>query len=98
MNTSIIENNPMLQNPNLKLLVTDVKLKDGSETQVLTFFSADIIGFEEVFVGVRKTLEYTHDVNLMKCKLHSVKNGKLSSSSMKIDDTKIIYRQVPEYA
>jgi hypothetical protein len=96
MNTSLIENTPILQNPNLKLLVTDVQLKDGSETQVLTFFSADLIGWEEVFVGVRKTLEYTDDVNLMKCKLHAVKNGQLSSGTMKIDDTKIT-KQRPSY-
>lgn len=98
MNNSLIDNAPILQNPNLKLLVTDVQMKDGSATQVLTFFSADLIGWEEVYVGVKKTLEYTHDVNLMKCKLHAVKNGQLCSGSMKIDDTKIVYRQIPEYA
>ena len=97
MNNSLIESTPILQNPNLKVLVTDVEMKDGSATQVLTFFSADLIGWEEVYVGVRKTLEYTDGIDVMKCKVHHIKNGQLSSDSWKIDDTKIT-KQSPRYA
>lgn len=44
-------------------IVTNVKLKNGLETEMVTIFNGSEINFEEVSMGIRKGLERTHNVS-----------------------------------
>lgn len=43
-------------------IVTNVKLKNGSETEMVIIFNGSEINYEEVSIGIRTGLERTHNV------------------------------------
>lgn len=75
-------------------LITNVELKDGSTTQIVTLFNNSEIGFEEVMIGVRKTLEFTPDAFAMKNEFMRIKNGKALKTGFLMDE-KIILNKYP---
>lgn len=75
-------------------LITNVELADGSTTQIVTLFNNSEIGFEEVTIGVRKTLEFTPDAFAMQSEFMKINNGKAIKSGLQIEE-KIILNKYP---
>jgi hypothetical protein len=80
---------PIIENQFMRVMVTDVELKNGTETKMMTIFDNSNVGFEEVFIGIRKGLEFISEAKSMTSKLFSVENGKLKESGVKFEKTPI---------
>ena len=74
-----MENN-ISQNLNTfkNVIVTEIELKDGSKTQIITIFNHSQIGFEEVNIGVKTALEHSRKAKSMESTFSSIKGGKLN--------------------
>ncbi len=72
------DNLPQNLNTFKNVIVTEIELKDGTKTQMITIFNHSQIGFEEVNLGIKKGLEYSHNVRNMQSTVSSVKDGKLN--------------------
>lgn len=64
------------QVPFKNALITNVKMKDGSFSQIVTLFNNEEISFEEVNIGVNRTLEHISDAYSMQSDMCHNKNGK----------------------
>jgi hypothetical protein len=84
---------PIIENQFMRVMVTDVELKNGTETKMMTIFDNSNVGFEEVFIGIRKGLEIISEAKSMTSKLFSVENGKLKESGVKFEKIKIKHCQ-----
>ena len=80
---------PIIENQFMRVMVTDVELKNGTETKMMTIFDNSNVGFEEVFIGIRKGLEFISEAKSMSSKLFSVENGTLMESGIKYEKTPI---------
>ena len=58
---------------NANMLVSNIKMKDGTNTQILTLFENYKIGFEEIEIGVIKGLEFLSEVDTVQNKLYSIR-------------------------
>lgn len=84
---------PIIENQFMRVMVTDVELKNGTETKMMTIFDNSNVGFEEVFIGIRKGLEFISEAKSMTSKLFSVENGTLKESGIKFEKLKIKHCQ-----
>jgi hypothetical protein len=82
---------PIPENQFMRVMMTDVELKNGASTKMMTIFDNSNIGFEEVFIGIRKGLEFVSEAKSMNCQLFSVEKGTLKESGIKFDNTPIEY-------
>lgn len=73
--------NTLIQNPEIQqfknALVTDVELKNGCRTQVLTVFNHSDIDLEVVNIGIREALAKSHRAVSMQSSFYSIKTGEL---------------------
>ena len=76
---------PIPENQFMRVMMTDVELKSGASTKMMTIFDNSNIGFEEVFLGIRKSLEHVSETKTMHSKLFSVKDGALVESGIKTE-------------
>lgn len=58
-------------------MVTQVGLKNGSVTAMVTLFDNSLIGFEEVKIGVNTALQLEENVMSEQSTLYTLNNGKL---------------------
>ena len=58
-------------------MVTQVELKNGSVTAMVTLFDSSLIGFEEVKIGVNTALKLEENVMSEQSTLYALNNGKL---------------------
>lgn len=63
---------------NYHVLVSDVKMNNGTQPQIITIFDKKEISFEDVKIGVRKGLEFSPQTDTCKSTLYAVNNGKVS--------------------
>lgn len=78
-----------VENPFLRVFTTDVELSNGTITQIMNVFSIDEIGFEEVYIGIRKSLEFMPNTKTMHAKLFSINNGTLQDCGIKFKKSRI---------
>ena len=57
------------------VIVTEIELKDGTKTQMITIFNHSQIGFKEVNVGIKTALEHSQNVKNMESVFSSFKDG-----------------------
>lgn len=71
-----MENNVMQhQNTFKNVIVTEIELKDGTKTQMITIFNHSQIGFDEVNIGIKTALEHSHNAKNMESVFSSFKDG-----------------------
>lgn len=80
---------PIIENQFMRVMVTDVELQSGASTKMMTIFDNSNVGFEEVFIGIRKGLEFVSEAKSMTSQLFSVENGTLKESGIKFEKTPI---------
>lgn len=76
---------PIPENQFMRVMMTDVELQNGVSTKMITIFDNSNIGFEEVCLGIRKSLEQVSQTKTMHSKLFSVKDGGLVESAIKTE-------------
>ena len=69
-------------------IVTDVLLKNGKTTQIITIFNAIDIEDDYINIGITKALEFSHRADKMKSNFCSFKKGKLKTIA-EFEETKI---------
>lgn len=72
------KNLPKNLNTFKNVIVTEIELKDGSKSQMITIFNHSQIGYDEVNIGIKRALEYSHKAKNMQSTVSSVKDGKLN--------------------
>lgn len=75
---------------NVNMLVSNIKMKDGTNTQILTLFENHKIGFEEI--EIIKGLEFLSEVDMVQNELYSIRNGNIYESSIRFAKKKNNYR------
>ena len=74
-----MENNISLnQNTFKNVIVTEIELKDGRKTQMITIFNHSQIGFDEVNIGIKTALEHSHNAKYMESVFSSIKEGRIN--------------------
>lgn len=58
-------------------MVTQVELKNGNVTAMVTLFDSSLIGFEEVKIGVNTALQMQDNTLSEQSTLYALNNGKL---------------------
>ena len=76
----------------VNMLVSNIKMKDGTNTQILTLFENHKIGFEEIEIGVIKGLEFLSEVDTVQDELYSIRNGNIYESGIRFAKKKNNYR------
>ena len=76
----------------VNMLVSNIKMKDGTNTQRLTLFENHKIGFEEIEIGVIKGLEFLSEVDMVQNELYSIRNGNIYESGIRFAKKKNNYR------
>lgn len=74
---TIIQNNPMT-----RVFVSEIELENGSKTNMLSFFDSNTVGFEEMFIGIKRTLFETENAKSLKSELFQFDNGNLKQSGI----------------
>ena len=75
---------------NVNMLVSNIKMKDGTNTQILTLFENHKIGFEEI--EIIKGLEFLSEVDMVQNELYSIRNGNIYESGIRFAKKKNNYR------
>ena len=68
---------PIPENQFMRVMITNVELKSGASTKMMTIFDNSNVGYEEIYIGIRKGLEFVSETKSMTSKLCSVKDGAL---------------------
>ena len=63
-------------------MVFDVEMKDGTITQVVTFFDTHEVGYEEIQIGMKKTLEFCSLTKKFNTSMFRLKNNNILSTGL----------------
>lgn len=70
--------NPVANITTTHALVTNVELKNGKTTSIVTMFNCSEVGFEEIVIGIETALKLQGNVKCNKDVLYTLNNGKLT--------------------
>jgi hypothetical protein len=84
---------PIPENQFMLVMMTDVELKNGASTKMMTIFDNSNIGYEEIYIGIRKGLEFVSQTKSMTCQLFSIENGTLKENGLPFEKLKIKHWQ-----
>lgn len=70
--------------------VTEIELKDGTKTQMVTFFNNSELNFEEVQIGIATAVERCENTHKMKSTFCTVSNG-IVKTILSYQERKIVH-------
>lgn len=64
------------------MMVFDVEMQDGRKTKVVALFDNKDVGYEEMYIGIKKALEFVPESKKFNTSLFRFKNKNLIASSI----------------
>lgn len=83
-------------NPHIRVFLTDIELKNGTTSKMMTVFDNSTIGFEEVYIGIKQCLKHINEAKAMQSSMFSVKNNTLEPSGINYQRQEVVNMYLKE--